>query len=57
MENALHYRTKAAEMVRRADAATPEMVGHWKIMAAEWTALARWTEREDRFIRRYLHEN
>jgi hypothetical protein len=56
VENAKHYRAKSAEMARLADAATPDMVGHWIRMAAEWAALARRTEREDRFVRRYSPE-
>jgi hypothetical protein len=53
MDTSLHYRAKAAEMVRYAAVAdtSPEMVAHWTRMAAEWTALARRAEREDRFLR------
>lgn len=54
MQTAGYCRAKAAEMLGLAASANPDMKDHWLRMGAEWTALARRAEREDRFSRRHL---
>jgi hypothetical protein len=49
-----HYRAKAAEMIRFAEAAKwPDTRDHWLTLSAAWADLAGRTEREDRFLRSY----
>ena len=52
MQTSEHYRAKAAEMLRLADAAAgPHMRNHWTTMAAQWTGLAQRLDAEARMIR------
>ena len=57
MQTSDHYRAKAAEMRRLAEAAAgPHMRNHWAGMAAQWNALAQRIDAENRTPRAELPE-